>query len=113
MKHVYSIVGLMITGLLACATAAAAEHTVGQKDKQFVDANGKMIKSISIKKGDIINFKNMDPWFHNVFSLSDIAMFDLGSYPQNESKAVTFDTPGAGDVECAIHPHMLIKVEVK
>jgi plastocyanin len=45
--------------------------------------------------------------------LSDAKLFDLGSYPQGQSKPVTFDKPGTVEVECAIHPQMKITVEVK
>jgi plastocyanin len=48
-----------------------------------------------------------------VFSLSDIQFFDLGSYPQGESKSVTFEKQGIIEVECAIHPDMKMTIEVK
>jgi plastocyanin len=40
-------------------------------------------------------------------------LFDLGSYPQGQSKSVTFDKAGKVEVECAIHPQMKMTVEVK
>jgi len=90
----------------------AAEITVEQKDKQFVK-DGKLVEKLVINVGDKIHFKNQDPWFHNVFSLSDISTFDLGSYPKGESKSVVFDKAGASEVECAIHPQMFLEIEVK
>ncbi len=60
-----------------------------------------------------MKFINNDPFFHNVFSLSDTEMFDLGSYPQGESRDVTFNTPGVVEVECAIHPEMHMTIQVK
>lgn len=92
--------------------AHAAEITVDQKDKAF-SMNGAKVELVKIKVGDTIHFKNQDPWFHNIFSLSDLKSFDLGSYPQGQSKPVVFDKPGNVDVECAIHPTMMLKVEVK
>lgn len=89
-----------------CVIALAAEHTVDQKDKQF------SVKRIKVKVGDAINFRNLDPFFHNVFSLSDAKTFDLGSYQQGQSKAVVFDKPGAVEIECAMHPTMKMVVEV-
>lgn len=103
---------LTLAGMLAATNATAAEITVGQKDKTFV-MNGAKVETVSIKVGDTIAFKNEDPWFHNIFSLSDLKTFDLGSYPQGQSKSVTFDKAGTVDVECAIHPTMQLKVEVK
>lgn len=96
--------------LVACATPAtslAAEHEVGQKDKKFT------VEELTISKGDVVHFPNRDPFFHNVFSLSETTMFDLGSYPQGESKSVTFDQTGTVDVECAIHPNMRMQIHVK
>lgn len=92
---------------LVSSTAFAAEFEVGQKDKQFTK------KSLNIKAGDTVKFTNQDPFFHNVFSLSELKTFDLGSYPQGESKTVTFDKAGMVDIECAIHPNMQLKIKVE
>jgi plastocyanin len=85
---------------------------VEQKDKEFV-YKGARVTTLRIKVGDVIEFKNTDPYFHNVFSLSDVKMFDLGSYPQGKSKFVKFDKAGTVEIECAIHPQMHMIVEVK
>ncbi|MBI3771345.1 MAG: methylamine utilization protein [Gammaproteobacteria bacterium] len=98
--------------MVVATTAAAGEITIGQKDKTFV-MNGAKVETVTVKVGDTINFKNEDPWFHNIFSLSDLKTFDLGSYPQGQSKPVVFDKAGTAEVECAIHPTMMLKVEVK
>ena len=90
----------------------AQEFTVTQHEKTF-QMNGAKVASLTIKKGDSIKFLNEDPWFHNVFSLSDLKTFDLGSYPKGQSKTVTFDKSGEAEIECAIHPQMLLKLEVK
>jgi plastocyanin len=87
-------------------SANATEHEVKQKGNAFSTS------SIKIKIGDAVNFRNDDPHFHNVFSLSDAQSFDLGSYPQGQAKAVTFKKEGKIDVECAIHPGMKMTVDV-
>ena len=87
-------------------SAYAASHVVGQKNKQFTAA------SLKIKVGESVDFRNDDPFFHNVFSLSAAKTFDLGSYPAGESKSVTFDKPGMVEVMCAIHPTMFMTIEV-
>jgi plastocyanin len=102
----------LIVPLWMTTAVQAADYTVEQKDKAFT-FNGARAGTLKIKVGDVVNFKNMDPYFHNVFSLSDAKLFDLGSYPQGQSKAVTFDKPGTVEVECAIHPQMKMTVEVK
>jgi len=84
----------------------AAEYLVEQKDKAF-----SQIK-LKVKVGDKVEFKNADPFNHNIFSLSDTQMFDLGSYPKGESRKVTFEQVGTVDVECAVHPAMKLTVEV-
>ena len=91
---------------LACSGAVAAEHVVSQKGKEFAP------KSLKIKVGDSVDFRIDDPFAHNVFSLSDIKSFDLGSYAQGQSRKVIFDKAGKVEVECSIHPNMRLVVEV-
>lgn len=93
--------------VLISSLANAGTTTVEQKDKSFVP------NKVTVKVGDKVNFANADPFFHNVFSLSDVIMFDLGSYPKGESKEVVFDQPGEVEVECAIHPDMKMTVIVE
>jgi plastocyanin len=107
LKITKRILGLAAAGLAAVVTAVyAAEHVVGQKNKDFTQ------KSLRIKVGDSVDFRNDDAFFHNVFSLSDAKTFDLGSYPQGQSRKVTFDKAGVVDVECSIHPNMKMTIEV-
>ena len=98
---------LSIIFFLSTNNAIAADHLVDQKDKQFSK------KILKIKVGDVVEFKNSDPIAHNIFSLSDAKSFDLGSYPQGQSKKVTFDAPGKVEVECSIHPNMKMVIEVE
>jgi len=104
--------GLIVPAVLWAGALAAAEYTVDQHNKTF-EKDGAKIDKLTIKAGDTIHFRNMDPWFHNVFSLSELKTFDLGSYPQGQQKPVVFDKAGTVDVECAIHPQMQLEVEVK
>jgi len=102
-----SIVYLSLLTVITLNVTYAAEFEVSQKNKHFT------IKSLSIKVGDRVKFTNQDPFFHNIFSLSDDKTFDLGSYPKGKFKTIIFDKPGKVDVECAIHPtmHMVIRVK--
>jgi hypothetical protein len=61
---------------------------------------------LPIVRGGEVVFPNGDPVFHNVFSLSRAASFDLGRYPRGESKTVHFDAPGVVKVFCHIHSDM-------
>jgi plastocyanin len=61
---------------------------------------------LPILKGTTVEFPNGDPIFHNVFSLSHAASFDLGRYPKGASKSVRFDEPGMIKVFCHVHSDM-------
>jgi len=98
--------------LWGAAALGSEEFVIEQKDKDFWYQGVKTV-TLKVKVGDVIQFKNMDPYFHNVFSLSDVKMFDLGSYPLGQSKSVKFEKPGKVEVECAIHPQMHMVVDVK
>lgn len=91
---------------LCAAFAQAEEVVVSQKNKAF------SVTTLKIKVGDSVNFRNDDPFFHNIFSLSDVQIFDLGSFPQGQAKKVTFLKEGKVEVECAIHPAMKLIIEV-
>jgi plastocyanin len=106
------LAGILSTIIWITTAGASQEFIVDQKDKSFV-YKGALVETLSVKVGDVIQFMNMDPYFHNVFSLSDAQMFDLGSYPQGQSKPVRFSKPGKVEIECAIHPQMHMVVEVK
>jgi len=105
-------VAISSAAMLFTSVALAEEVTVSQLNKNFV-VKGAQVETLTIKAGDSIKFLNEDPFFHNIFSLSDLKTFDLGSYPKGESKSVTFEKPGVEEVECAIHPGMHLKVTVK
>lgn len=102
----YAIFATMLALSLAASTRAA-EVEVRQKDKKFSHAK------VTLKVGDSVSFRNDDNFSHNIFSLSEEKTFDLGSYPQGQSRKVVFEKPGVIEVECAIHPDMKMLVEVK
>jgi plastocyanin len=56
--------------------------------------------------GSIVDFPNVDPWFHNVFSLYRGKRFDLGLYQAGSQRSVKFDRPGPSYLFCNIHPEM-------
>ena len=98
---------MAMLAIFLSATVNAETYDVGQQNKKFT------VKKLSIKAGDSVKFINQDAFFHNVFSLSDIKFFDLGSFPKGEFKTVVFEEPGVVEVECAIHPNMMMEIEVK
>jgi hypothetical protein len=60
----------------------------------------------AIVAGTTVEFPNNDVTYHNVFSLSKAATFDLGRYPVGRSRSVRFMSPGIVRVFCEIHSHM-------
>jgi plastocyanin len=61
---------------------------------------------LAVVKGTEVEFPNRDMLFHNVFSLSKTASFDLGRFAQNASKSLRFSKPGIVKVFCHIHSDM-------
>lgn len=67
---------------------------------------------VVIPSGSAVSFPNMDPIFHNIYSLSKSKSFDLGSYDKGESRKVVFPKPGIVDVYCHLHPNMAATIVV-
>lgn len=84
----------------ALAAPLAAAPRIASKSKRFDP------RITAVSAGTTVEFPNLDGIFHNVFSLSPGAKFDLGLYRNGASRAMTFDTPGLVRVYCNIHPQM-------
>jgi plastocyanin len=67
---------------------------------------------LAITRGSTVEFPNGDPFFHNVFSLSSTASFNLGRYPRGQTRAQMFNKPGLVKVFCDIHSHMSASILV-
>jgi plastocyanin len=67
---------------------------------------------VVIPVGSKVEFPNSDPIFHNVFSLSGTQPFDLGFYPQGQSRTVRFNRGGIVQVYCHIHANMYAAIVV-
>ena len=78
----------------------AMHATMDQRNQTFVP------HILAITTGTVVDFPNSDRIYHNVFSLSKAARFDLGRYPTGSSKTVRFDRPGIVRVFCEIHSEM-------
>ncbi|MFN7944248.1 MAG: hypothetical protein U0Z53_02630 [Blastocatellia bacterium] len=59
-----------------------------------------------VERGTEVDFPNLDPFFHNVFSLFDGKRFDLGLYASGETRPVLFNRVGISFIFCNIHPQM-------
>ena len=79
---------------------------VQQLDRRF------MPDLVVIPVGSSVVFPNMDPIFHNIYSLSKPKSFDLGNYDKGQTRKVTFPKPGIVDIYCHLHPNMQATVVV-
>ena len=59
-----------------------------------------------VEVGGLVEFPNLDPFSHNVFSSTSGGAFDLGLYSRGERRGVTFRRPGSYSVYCNIHSKM-------
>lgn len=80
--------------------------TILQKNKRFEP------HVLAVPAGSRVAFPNLDPFFHNVFSLFDGKRFDLGLYEAGASRATAFNRPGICFIFCNIHPEMSAVVVV-
>jgi plastocyanin len=62
---------------------------------------------VVVERRGTVDFPNVDPIYHNVFSVSGENRFDLGLYRAGASKEKEFDQPGLVRVYCNIHPNMV------
>ena len=74
--------------------------TLNQEHETFVP------HVLAVTRGSTVDFPNGDPIFHNVFSLSSAATFNLGRYPTGQSRRQTMTKSGIVKVYCQIHSHM-------
>ncbi|HEY2471466.1 MAG TPA: carboxypeptidase regulatory-like domain-containing protein [Terracidiphilus sp.] len=89
---------------IAAASASPAE--IQQINRQFVP------DLAVVPVGTTISFPNMDPIFHDVYSLSKVKSFDLGAYDKGQTRRVTFTKPGMIEVYCHLHPNMAATIVV-
>jgi plastocyanin len=90
------VVSLHAPGL--AAKPPAAPVGLDQKGKLFIP------HVLPIVAGTAVRFLNNDPFEHNVFSPE--GRYDLGSWPQGQSKDQVFSKAGVYTQLCRIHPEM-------
>ncbi len=80
--------------------APSMRASIAQRDESFVP------RVVAVTRNSIVDFPNFDPFFHDVFSLSRNATFDLGRYPKGQTRERRFTQPGIVKVFCNIHSDM-------
>lgn len=104
---VISVEGIPATLIPQERVAGEKKALMDQKDMAFVP------HVLPVLVGTTVDFPNSDPVYHNVFSVSAAKKFDLGLYPQGETRSTTFDKPGVAEIHCNTHPKMEAYVVVK
>jgi plastocyanin len=101
-----SHVAIYIEGVVDAAARGVVKASIEQRDRRFAP------DLVVIPAGSAVSFPNFDPIFHNVFSLSKVKSFDLGNYPDGQSRTVTFPAPGLVAVYCHLHSNMSATIVV-
>jgi plastocyanin len=92
--------------VLPLAALDASGVVVEQLNRAFTKSQ------VTILKGGIIRFSNVDEFDHEVYV--DSPNFNYDSYEQSpgETAVVTFTDAGSFEVRCHIHPKMHMHVDV-
>lgn len=80
--------------------------TINQKNTMFAPF------VLVIPVGSTVEFTNLDPFRHHVYSFSPAKKFELKLFGQGEKRAVTFDKPGIVALGCNIHDTMQAFIHV-
>lgn len=88
------------------SASPASSPQIQQFDRRFVP------DILIVPVGSTVSFPNMDPIFHNIYSLSKPKSFDLGNYDKGQTRKVTFAKPGIVDIYCHLHPNMQATVVI-
>jgi plastocyanin len=97
-----SNVVIWIEGIHGAAHENAEPHgEMKSSSKRFTP------RVVAVPVHSTVQFPNVDPIYHNVFSVSGANRFDLGLYKSGASKEKTFEEPGLVRVYCNIHPQMV------
>jgi plastocyanin len=84
-----------------------ANAVMDQREMKFVP------RVLAVLVGTNVDFTNNDKTWHNVYSTSAPKKFDLGLYPPQKTRSVTFDKPGIVRILCNVHPPMEAFIVVK
>jgi len=95
--------------LAPAAWAAPQPVTAGQV---MIDSFQFKPDTLLLKKGGKVTFKNLDGTPHTVTPETKSSFVGTGRLANQETKTVTFDTPGEYEYFCEIHPSMRGKITV-
>ena len=84
----------------ARAEQIKASPTLGRDD---------VVKTLKLKTGDVVTFKNLDKVTHNVYGQD----FDLHAQATGDVVRQKFEKSGHQTIRCAIHPKMKFELDVE
>lgn len=85
-------------------SARPTRTEIGMESKRFIPR----VRVVPV--GSTVEFPNLDPFRHNVFSNIGPTGFDLGLYGRGERRGARFDRPGVQPIFCNIHSRMVAYV---
>lgn len=88
------------------APRTVKHRAIEQRDRTFLP------HVLAIPVGSTVSFPNFDGVFHNVFSTSPLAAFDLGIYKAGEAREYTFQKEGIVRLGCNLHSNMSAYIAV-
>jgi plastocyanin len=97
----------LLTAASVAAQGVAAEHIVRMAGMTYQPT------AIQARVGDVIRFINDDSADHEVFVPTKGFGVDLGVQKPGQATELPLTRKGSFEVECVIHPHMLLKVNVR
>jgi plastocyanin len=103
----YVMMAVLIAETLAAVALAADIHRISQKNRAF------SLNSLTVAKGDVVQFSNDDDFIHQVYVKSDSFNVDTDESSPGNVISVPFTTSGTFEVRCHIHPKMRLIVTVK
>jgi plastocyanin len=95
-----------LKGSNLASKGAAERREIRQQGETFVP------RVLAVTRGSTVEFPNGDAFYHNVFSLSGAATFDLGRFPQGQTRAQLFKRAGLVKIYCRIHAQMSASILV-
>jgi plastocyanin len=96
------------SGVVVWLESVEGDRPRGPRTRQKIIQLAKRFRPhvLAVERGTEVDFPNLDPFFHNVFSLYEGKRFDLGLYASGETRPVIFNRVGISYIFCNIHSQM-------
>ena len=99
--------GVTAVALMLLTAAASAPIVVSQRGRAFSP------DTLTVQAGQVVQFTNEDAYPHQIYVASDTTKFESGLQLPGSTVNVTFAHDGTFEVRCAIHPRMVLHVDVQ